>query len=160
LRRINFWDLHASKLGFAWSVAEGMSLPAGLTLDPVTGVICGRPAQAGSFSVDLVLSDGHGSTSTVAVDLAIVSKLSIATATVSVAKAHRGYAARLKSVGGVAPDVWRVVHGALPPGIRLDSKAGQLVGTARRAGRRRVTVQVSDALGAASTSAIVLSVVR
>ena len=44
----------------------------------------GRPAQAGSFSVDLVLSDGHRSTSTVTVDLAIVSKLSIATPTVSV----------------------------------------------------------------------------
>jgi hypothetical protein len=150
----------ASKLGFTWSVALGMSLPAGLSLDPLAGVISGKPAEAGSFSVDLVLSDGHGSTSTLAVNLVVARRLAVSPSALPVVRAHRAYSARLKSVGGVGPEVWRILRGALPSGIRLNPNTGKLAGTARRAVRRRVTVQVSDSLGAVSTSAIAIHVVR
>ena len=45
------------KPGYTWSVAAGTSLPAGLTLNPSTGVLSGQPEVAGSFPLKLAVTD-------------------------------------------------------------------------------------------------------
>jgi hypothetical protein len=57
------------------------------------------------------------------------------------------YAEQLTAVGGVAPYVWTVVSGSLPPGIAL-SQSGVLSGRPTVSGQYQLVIQVSDsALG-------------
>jgi hypothetical protein len=43
---------------FTWSISSG-SLPQGLSLNAQTGAITGTPAQPGSFSIEVTVSDGN-----------------------------------------------------------------------------------------------------
>jgi hypothetical protein len=53
-----------------WSIASG-SLPAGLTLDPLTGLISGVPRIGGSFTLGLTILDGNGCTRTQTLNLLV-----------------------------------------------------------------------------------------
>jgi hypothetical protein len=46
-----------------------------------------------------------------------------------------------------SPTKWKILRGKLPRGVRFDKKLGVFLGTPRREGTYRVTVQVVDALG-------------
>jgi hypothetical protein len=74
------------------------------------------------------------------------------------ARLARTYQVKLATVGGVQPLKWTVVRGKFPLGIRLSQKVGTIVGTPRRIGSFRVTVEAHDALGAKSRKTLVLLV--
>jgi large repetitive protein len=42
---------------YTWSVASGSSLPAGLTLDPTTGLLSGTPTAAGTYNFGITATD-------------------------------------------------------------------------------------------------------
>gem|GEM_PF-3488904 len=54
----------------SFSLATG-SLPTGLSLDPVTGVISGQPSAAGSFSVTVTASNSSGTSDPATIDFTI-----------------------------------------------------------------------------------------
>jgi large repetitive protein len=146
--------------GTGWSLAQGSALPAGLAFDPTTGLISGEPTSTGSSQVDFVLTNGYGFKHTVNVAFTVAAPLTIATLTLSAARAHRFYRERLAAQNGIAPYLWRIANGGLPGSIRLNPKTGLLSGKPRRNETRRLTVQVSDRLHAVSTRALVLKVIR
>jgi hypothetical protein len=53
-----------------WSVAQG-TLPAGLQLDPSTGVISGRPARQGRYALYLVVTDDLGAVRSMKISIEI-----------------------------------------------------------------------------------------
>ncbi|MEU7975103.1 fibronectin type III domain-containing protein [Micromonospora sp. NPDC049089] len=55
---------------FTWSVSAG-SLPAGLTLDPVTGLLSGTPTVSGTFPFTVRVTDSFDQSATRPVDLVI-----------------------------------------------------------------------------------------
>ncbi|MGW3790941.1 fibronectin type III domain-containing protein [Micromonospora arida] len=55
---------------FTWSVSAG-SLPAGLTLDPVTGLLSGTPTVSGTFPFTVRVTDSFNQSATRPVDLLI-----------------------------------------------------------------------------------------
>ncbi|RLP96096.1 hypothetical protein EAD89_00270 [Micromonospora sp. BL4] len=55
---------------FTWSVSAG-SLPAGLTLDPVTGLLSGVPTTAGSSSFTVQVSDSFNQSATRPVEMVV-----------------------------------------------------------------------------------------
>jgi hypothetical protein len=48
---------------FTWSIISGV-LPTGLTLDPTTGVITGKPTVTGNFNFTVQVADTQGNTAT------------------------------------------------------------------------------------------------
>jgi len=147
------------KPGFTWSLAGGTTLPAGLTLDPHTGAIGGRPALAGSFPLKLTVTDALGLTDTLDVELAVAPELATAKKALTTKVGH-ALVARLRAAGGVLPRSWKIVRGSLPAGIRLNPETGTLTGRARRVGISIVIVQATDELGAVSRARLVLKVIH
>jgi large repetitive protein len=140
-----------------WSVAGG-ALPGGLALDASNGVIQGTPSAAGSFTVRVTAQDSDGETANAVVRLIVARRLAVAPARIAKATAGTSYRLRLVARGGIAPRIWRLVSGSLPRGVTL-TRGGALIGAPRTAGRYRITVKVTDKLGAVATRAITLTVV-
>jgi hypothetical protein len=67
------------------------------------------------------------------------------------------YAVALGATGGVAPYVWLIASGALPPGLAL-SPAGVISGTPTTAGTYTPTIRVAGTDGSWSTAVFSLSV--
>src|SRR6266540_3324726 len=173
-------------LPYQYSLIDS-ALPPGLSLSS-SGLIGGTPTRAGSWSFWVNLGDENPPSAswcrpsnaqrqfTITVLPApppsevdrpfeltlppLAAKPAIAGRTLPAAKARRRFDARLSFSGGIAPRTWKVVHGSLPRGIRLNAKTGELAGTPRHAGTFPFTVRLSDRLGAVSARTFVLRVGR
>jgi hypothetical protein len=129
-----------------WAVFSG-SLPPGLTLDTLTGIISGTPTASGTFSFVLSLQDTSTPTPTLAfraLTLTIAVPLVINTTSLNDGVVGSAYSQTLSATGGNSNFTWSVFSGALPPGLTLSS-AGLISGTpAGPAGTASFTVQVQD----------------
>lgn len=141
---------------FTWALASG-TLPQGLTLSP-TGAIAGVPEEDGSFTFQAKVTDTESRSVTVGGTIVVSPRLAITTRVLKPGKAGRLYRARLVATGGVIPKIWKITHGPLPHGVRLDRKTGILSGTPRNAGRYRIKVQVTDGFKVVSTRTLRLTV--
>ena len=154
-------QLHLTATGgkgpYKWTPSGGTTLPAGLSLDPSTGVLSGQPAAAGSYALKINVTDALGLTDTIDVNLVVARKLSATSRTIA-AKVGHLLRARLRASGGVLPETWTIMRGSLPSGIQLARDTGMLSGKPRHAGTARIVLRVRDALGAVSTATIVLHV--
>jgi hypothetical protein len=143
---------------YTWAVASG-TLPAGIALN-VDGNLSGVPAQPGSFSLSVKVTDSSPSPmSTVrAYSLTVTPvPLLVSTTGLPAVAVDSPYAAVLTASGGTAPYTW-TESGALPPGIVLSS-AGNLTGETNTAGAYEFTVQVVDSSPNRETASAVLTLV-
>ena len=139
---------------YTWSLTGASKLPDGLVLNPATGLVSGVPTVAGTFSVQLAVSDTLGFSDTVDLRVVVAPALAISTRALAPAKARRLFKARLAATGGVLPRTWKLVRGA---GLKLN-RSGELSGTPKRAGKVTVVVHVTDALGGAAKATFVLKI--
>jgi large repetitive protein len=143
------------RAGYKWTAA---GLPSGVSLDAATGAIGGTPLMPGTFPVKLTVTDSLGFTDSVDVTVTVAPRLALSTRTLRSAKVGRAFGVRLAASGGVDPRTWSIVRGSLPAGIRFSNRTGTFSGTPRHAGKKRLVVQVSDALGATARATLVLNV--
>ena len=54
------------------------------------------------------------------------------------------YYAKLAAKGGTRPYIWSLVHGLLPPGLKLDASTGVISGKATKTGTYVFTIKVKD----------------
>jgi len=140
---------------YTWSLAGG-TLPAGLSLES-TGVIVGTPAATGAadFTVQVIDSASTAATATKALSLRVIgAALAITPVSLPHAVVAVPYSQTLAATGGIPPYSWRLLAGALPPGISLESASGTISGTTRTPGPAPLVVQVSDSQAAAATDSI------
>ena len=124
------------------------TLPAGLTLNPSTGVLSGTPTQAGSFPITVKATDTNGCTAvgptynlTIGCQTITVTNPATNTGTVNIAFSQTFTAGN--TIGAVT---FSLNSGTLPAGITLSS-GGVLSGTPTQTGSFPITVKATDANG-------------
>ena len=135
---------------YIYTVAAGSALPAGLSLNPITGILSGTPSTPGNYTFAVTAKDaGTGTvlqtanaTSTLTVGIA---PLTISTSTLPNGVPGSPYRGQLAATGGIGPYSFAVTGGTLPAGITLSS-SGLLSGRPSTVlGPSTFTVSVTDA---------------
>lgn len=134
---------------YTWSLTAG-TLPAGLILNPSTGVISGTPTNAGGFNFTVQVKDAHNLTATANLSLQVV-MFAITTQVAPQASLNTAYTLVLTAVGGSPPYTWSIVSGTLPQGLTLSPATGQISGAPSQSGTFPFTAQVRDSLGATAS---------
>ncbi|OWK47361.1 beta strand repeat-containing protein [Fimbriiglobus ruber] len=120
-------------------------LPAGLTLNPTTGVVSGTPTAAGPYSFTVTATDADGRTATQKYAGTVSDPLAIGTTALPVATDGTAYSQTIATTGGRGPDTFAVTSGTLPAGLTLDPTTGVVSGTPTAAGPYSFTVTATDA---------------
>ena len=142
-----------------WSLATG-TLPAGLTLNPSTGAITGTPTAAGTSPVTVKATDSASPPNSVITALSISINTTTPAFAISTAGLPNGsvgtpYDQILTATGGTTPFTWSTLSGALPTGLSLNAKTGEITGApaATTAGISfTFTVAVTDSSSAPLTA--------
>jgi hypothetical protein len=137
-----------------WSVATG-ALPPGLTLDAQSGIVSGRPRQAGTFNFTARVTDSNQQVAnsgplTITVR---IGPLSVLTAGTQVAgRTGVDYSLLLGALGGASPYTWAVASGTLPPGLSVGTTTGLITGKPSQVGSFTFIVRVTDSVGTVAAS--------
>ena len=142
---------------YRFSVTSG-ALPAGLTLNLISGLVTGSPVATGTSTFDVTVTDGLGATATGSFTIAVYAPPSIATISYPDAYVGQAYSAASAGSGGKAPLTWSISTGSLPAGLSLDGATGAISGTPTAAGPQAFTVSLTDANGMAGTQALAIAV--
>ncbi|HEY8054379.1 MAG TPA: putative Ig domain-containing protein, partial [Terriglobales bacterium] len=135
-----------------WSVVQGR-LPAGITLDPTTGVLGGTATSSGTYNFTVAVTDS--SVPAKSTTLPITLQFSGLTATdLALTDANLGvaYSATITMANGTGPFSPALASGTLPPGLSLSPSASStrqwlISGTPTAAGPYKFAVRVTDAAG-------------
>jgi hypothetical protein len=138
-----------------WSVSSG-SLPAGLTLNPSSGLISGTPTQAGDSTFQVKVTDGSRS-DVQTYKLSIVNKLEIGSAPAQVGEVGVLFTFKPTATGGRPAYKWSAT--GLPAGLTLDAATGEISGTPTAAGASPAKLTVTDTLGLTTTVDLNVAVV-
>jgi hypothetical protein len=139
---------------YTWSISKG-ALPAGVTLAK-DGTVSGTPTLAGRYAFTVTVTDSESRSKSVDVTLVVKAKLAFKTLKLKNATAGVAYRAKIVMTGGVAPLTWTAT-GKVPKGFKI-GKTGLLFGTPTKAGTYRITVTVTDSLGAVAKKTLTLVV--
>ena len=129
----------------AYRVAAG-ELPAGVSLDPVTGAFSGAPTAAGPYAFTVAAGNGVGGETT--------REYAGTVTQAPVWNAHEGLSlvvgtgasGTFTAIGTPAP-AYRVSAGALPAGLTLDEASGAISGTPTVPGPYAFTLEAANGVG-------------
>ncbi len=148
---------------YSWSISSG-SLPAGVLLNPATGMLSGTPTASGSFSFVANVRDSGSPAQAAAVAMSLYvaaagTPLNITASALTDATINRLYSATLSASGGTAPYTWSIHPGSLPPGLTLAASTGVISGSPTLAGAVTLPVSVSDSGTPVQTQSAVISLI-
>lgn len=129
-----------------WSMGTG-SLPPGLSLGTITGVISGTPILVGTYNFTVQLTDSTQLTvSSQPLRIIVVpGPLRVVTSgDLTRGGVGTGYSYLLVGAGGLAPYTWAMASGALPAGLSLNSSSGVISGAPTQYGTFTFTVGLTD----------------
>ena len=129
---------------YTFAIGTG-TLPTGVTLGP-DGTVSGTPRAAGTYRATVKVTDSEGRSLDYAANFGIAARLKVGTLALKPGKVGRSYRSKVTALGGIAPRNWKITLGPLPKGIRFERTTGILSGIPTKAGRYRLTFQVTDGL--------------
>lgn len=138
----------------SWTLLSGG--PSGLSLSP-TGILSGTPTQAGTYNLQVRVTDSQAHTAIRTIPLTILQSFRISTTSLPNATAGTYYSVGLAATGGTEPYAWST-SSALPSGLTL-SVAGVLSGTAPQPGVYPLTITVRDSANQTAQAQLALQVV-
>ncbi len=131
---------------YTFTTSNG-TLPAGIVLNSVTGVLSGTPTTPGPNTFRINFTDAAGSTTFTNYSITINSVVSIATNSLPNWTANAaGYSQTVSATNGTAPYSYAVTIGTIPVGMTFSS-AGVLSGTPTTASSSTFTVKATDTAG-------------
>jgi hypothetical protein len=147
---------------YSWAVSSG-ALPAGLSLDAVTGAISGTPTVPGTSQFTITLTDGSNPVKTATANFTLkVASLFITTTSLKSWTQGVEYsnapAQTLAASGGTGSNIWTVPSGSLPPGLTLAPATGSISGVPAVSGGYSFIVQVTDSGGQSTTKQMSISI--
>ncbi|MCC6389561.1 MAG: putative Ig domain-containing protein [Bryobacterales bacterium] len=144
---------------YTWSILVGQ-LPAGLALNPATGVISGTPTTPGTSNFTAQVTDARQQSGARPFSITIGgSPLQILTTSLNSASVGGSYSQQLTAGGGAQPYSWSIPVGQLPAGLILNSSTGLISGTPTTAGTFNFTAQVTDSLQGTASRTFSIQVV-
>jgi len=140
-----------------WS--EIGALPAGITLNPSTGVLSGTTNVAGVFPITVTATDQNGCTgSSSTYNLTInCQTINVTNPGVNTGTVDAAFSQTFTVTGILGTVTWSET-GALPAGITLDSSTGVLSGTPTVNGTFPITVKATDTNNCFGTSSYTLTI--
>ena len=148
-----------SGTGYTWQLGNGSLLPSGLTLSP-SGVIAGKPTDAGTSHFTVTVTDSATSRFSATFSLTISIGVTITTLpTLPGAIDDGAYYTTFSAVGGSGTNYsWAVSAGStLPAGLRLYSN-GALSGEPKATGTFPFSVTVTDSASNTASASFSLTV--
>ena len=128
-------DITANLPNLSWTLADGSSLPEGLSLSLTSGEIYGTPEESGTFTFTIVAAS-NDLTAEKSFSLTIRDDIIFVT-TSPLPTAIRGleYSCTLEAVTPSNTNItWARTSGTLPPGFELNKSTGEISGTAEEEG--------------------------
>jgi Putative Ig domain len=142
---------------FTYGVSAG-SLPAGLSLNPSSGLLSGTPTSAATSSFTVTATDGNGVTGSRAYSVTIAAGIAVNPATLPSASVGTPYAQTITATGGTGTYTFNVTTGALPPGLALNPTTGAITGTPTTAATSSFTITATDSNGATGSRSYTFTV--
>ena len=133
---------------YRYSISQG-SLPAGMRMDPSSGIPTGGPITLGSFPVTVAVQDSYSSPEVATQPLTITVTLPPLQFVYSLNSltlvANKPFTGNFYATGGTPPYTFKMSAGNLPPGLSLvDPATGLVTGTPTTAGVYGFTPMVTD----------------
>ncbi len=145
----------------SWAIDSGQ-LPPGLSLDPASGAITGRPTTGGTYSFSAQVRDlrrAQETKRTLSMDVTGGGPSpAILTNSLHLGYIQQPYNAVMTATGGTPPYLWTLGAGQLPPGLLLRAVSGEIVGTPTAGGQFSGTINVRDSTNASSSKTFTLEV--
>lgn len=133
---------------YTYSANQG-SLPPGLSFNPATREITGTPTQAGTYAVQVTVTDANGNTKTADYTIVVRDPLVLPAATLANGTVGIPYPAQTipSATGGIGPYTYSTPAASLPPGLTFNPITREITGTPTLAGTYTIPLTVTDGDG-------------
>ncbi|WP_229830655.1 putative Ig domain-containing protein [Actinoplanes ianthinogenes] len=133
---------------YTWSA---VNLPPGLSINSATGLVSGTPTTAGTWDIQILLTDAGGTVKKVPFKWTIYAPLTLTSpGAQSSSKGKAIPSLQPTQTGGVGPFTWSV--SGLPAGLSIDANTGVITGKPTTVGTSTVYVTVTDYAGNRKTT--------
>jgi hypothetical protein len=127
---------------YSWSLTG--SAPPGLTFTPETLTLSGTPTSAGTFNINVQVTDSAGMTASRSLSI-VISPASLSVTTgrqFPNGTLNQPYSQQLSATGGQPPYRWSAT--GLPAGLSINTTTGQISGIPTAAGDFGIAITVAD----------------